>query len=90
MTGEARYAEPVERTLHNALLGALLPGDVIAADFGEGLRFARVPGEQRAVRPCCAAPLHAWRFADFASLASPGIAGEAVYRAWFPQLTLDR
>jgi hypothetical protein len=28
--------------------------------------------------------------ADFASLASPGIAGEAAYRVWFPQPTLDR
>jgi hypothetical protein len=89
LTGEARYAEPVERTSHNALLGALLPGDIVAADFGEGLRFVRVPGEQRAVA-VLRGPLHTRRFADFASLASPGIAGEAVYRAWFPQPTLDR
>jgi len=34
--------------------------------------------------------LHTWRFADLASLASPGIAGEAAYRVWFPQPTLDR
>jgi hypothetical protein len=33
---------------------------------------------------------HTWRFADFASLASAGIAGEAAYRVWFPQPTLDR
>ena len=30
------------------------------------------------------------RFADFASLISPGIAGEAAYWVWFPQPTLDR
>jgi len=34
--------------------------------------------------------LHTWRFADLASLASPGIAGEAAYRVWFPLPTLDR
>jgi DUF1680 family protein len=85
------------------------PGDVIAADFGEGLRFVRAPGGQRAVavlrgprrlslplraenRPRSYWPkeLHTWRFADFASLASRGIAGEATYRVWFPQPTLDR
>ena len=118
------------------------PGDVVAADFGEGLRFVRAPGEQRAVavlrgplvlaldgplhgptgkliwltgqqdgpvdfdiagrrlspplraenrlRSYWRKELHTWCSADLASLASPGIAGGAAYRVWFPQPTLDR
>ncbi len=53
LTGQAQYAEAMERTLHSAFL-------------------------------------RTWRFADFASLVSPGIAGEAAYRVWFRQPTLDR
>lgn len=147
MTGETRYAEPVERTLPDALLGVpqpkghrrpyflelegrtalsicrypeikttcrvmsgfLMPaldrtlhesaGKLVwltgqqdgPADSGiPGCRLSpplRAENRSRSYRP---KRLRTWRFADFASLASPGIAGEASYRVWFPQPTLDR
>lgn len=34
--------------------------------------------------------LRTWRFAGCTSLTSPGIAGEAACRVWFPQPALDR
>ncbi|HET9082571.1 MAG TPA: hypothetical protein VFO01_18910 [Trebonia sp.] len=147
MTGEARYAEAVERTLHDALLGVLQPkghwracslelegrtalsicrypeikttccvmsgflmpaldrpphepaGKLIwlagqqdgPVDFGiPGCRLSPPLQVENRSRSYCPKELRTWRFADFASLASPGTADEAAYRVWFPQPTLDR
>jgi len=108
LTGEGRYAEAMERTLHNALLGALQPDGHLWAYFLEleGDAAPSICQYPEIKTNCCVMSGYrglamtsgraveqdagGLRFADFASLISPGIAGEAAYWVWFPQPTLDR